>query len=435
MSHEITRRNFTKSSVATAIGMAATQGARAQNAPSANDKIRLGFIGVGNRGGQLITAFMAHADMEIVAICDVYEPYLAKQKEVIGGNVETYSDFRKIIDHPGIDAVVIATPDHWHAIMTIDACNAGKDVYCEKPLSITIHEGRKMVEAARRNKRIVQVGTHRRSSPLYHRLHKVMPQVGHVTVARSYRLSNMYPTGIGKSPHSEPPRDLNWDMWLGPRPERPYQDNIAPYNFRWWHLYSSQMGNWGVHYLDASRWMCDDLAPTSVCAMGGKFVVDDDRTVPDTMEAVFQLPSGRLFIFGQYEASGNPALRSGEVELRGTQGTVYVSGNSYQIFPERGGQFQDREPRMEEMKDQDEGNNAKLTELHARNFLDCVRSREEPNADVEIGHRSTTFSLLANISIATGLRLEWDAEKEQITNSKEANELLHYEYRGDWKLG
>ncbi|MCF6287088.1 MAG: Gfo/Idh/MocA family oxidoreductase [Candidatus Hydrogenedentes bacterium] len=434
MSNEITRRNFTKTSVAAALGVAAVRGARAQNA---NDKIRLGFIGVGNRGGQLLNAFMEHDDKEIVAICDVYEPYLSKQKERIGGNVETYSDFRKIIDHPGIDAVVIATPDHWHAIMTIDACNAGKDVYCEKPLSITIHEGRKMVEAARRNKRIVQVGTHRRSSPLYHRLYDYMQTgaIGHVTVGRSYRLSNMYPNGMGKSPHTDPPKDLDWDMWLGPRPARPYQDNIAPYKFRWWHLYSSQMGNWGVHYLDASRWMTGDLAPASVCAMGGNFIIDDDRTVPDTMEAVFQLPSGRLFIFGQYEASGNPALRQGEVELRGTQGTIYVSGGQFEVFPERGGQFQKRESRMKPMKDQDKGSNADMTALHARNFLDCIRSRELPHADVEIGHRSTTFSLLANISQATGLRLEWDAEKEQITNSKEANDLLHYEYRGDWKLG
>ncbi|MBX3176986.1 MAG: Gfo/Idh/MocA family oxidoreductase [Candidatus Hydrogenedentes bacterium] len=435
MQDPISRRSFTKASfAAAATGLAGA--ARAQSTPSPSEKIRLGFIGVGNRGGQLIDAFLEHDDMEIVAICDVYEPYLAQQKERIGGNVETHKDFRKIIDHPGIDAVVIATPDHWHAIQTIDACNAGKDVYVEKPLSITIHEGRKMVEAARRNNRIVQVGTHRRSSPLYHRLHEVVSSgtVGHVSVGRSYRLSNMYPNGIGKLPMSDPPKDLDWDLWLGPRPARPYQDNIAPYKFRWWHLYSSQMGNWGVHYLDASRWMTGDLAPSSICAMGGRFVIDDDRTIPDTMEAVFQLPSGRLFIFGQYEASGNPALRAGEVELRGTQGTVYVSGNKYEIFPERGGQFHDRDWRMEKMEDSDAGSNAQLTAHHARNFLDCVRSRELPNADVEIGHRSTTFSLLANISLATGIRLEWDAEKEQITNSKEANDLLHYEYRGDWKL-
>ncbi len=433
MARKISRREFTQGSVATAVGLAAAAKA---SAVDANNKIRLGFIGVGNRGSQLITAFLEHADKEIVAICDVNEPYLAKQKVRLGGKVETYTDFRKIIEHPGIDAVVIATPDHWHAIQCIDACNAGKDVYVEKPLCITIHEGRKMVEAARRNNRIVQVGTHRRSSPLYHRLHEVIHSgtIGHVSVGRSYRLSNMYPNGIGKLPHSTAPSDFNWDMWLGPRPARPYQGNIAPYKFRWWKQYSSQMGNWGGHYLDASRWMTDDLAPASVCAMGGKFIVDDDRTVPDTMEAVFQLPSGRLFTFGQYEASSNPAIRTGEIELRGTQGTAYVSAQRYHIIPEKGGQFQDPKLRMDELKDEDKGSNAQLTAMHARNFLDCVRSRELPNADVEIGHRSTSFSLLANISLATGLRLEWDAKNEVITNSREANELLHYEYRGDWKL-
>jgi len=350
--------------------------------------------------------------------------------------VQVYKDYRELIEKADVDAVVIATPDHWHALQTIDACNAGKDVYVEKPLSITVREGRKMVEAARRNKRVVQVGTHRRSSPLYTRLASVVQSgtIGHVSVSRAYRLSNMYPDGIGRMPHTDPPEDLDWDLWLGPRPSRPYQDNIAPYKFRWWHLYSSQMGNWGVHYLDAIRWMTDELAPSSVCAMGGQFIVDDDRTVPDTMEAVFEFASGRLAIFGQYEASGNAALRRGEVELRGTQGTVYVDGNSYDIIPERGGQFQDREPRMEPMQDKDEGNNAALTALHARNFLDCVKSRETPNADVEIGHRSTSLSLLANISLATKSRLEWDAEREVVTNSRAANKLLHYEYRKPWKL-
>ena len=435
MHNEITRRTFIGTGAA-ALGAAASRSARGQET-SANDKVRLGFIGVGNRGGQLLDAFLEQPDMEVVAICDVFQPHLDKTKGKLGGNVDTYTDFRKLIERDDVDAVVIATPDHWHAIQTVNACDAGKDVYVEKPLSITIHEGRRMVEAARRNTRVVQVGTHRRSSPLYHRLADIVQSgtIGHVTVARCYRLSNMYPSGIGKLPASDPPADLDWDMWLGPRPLRPYQDNICPYNFRWWHLYSSQMGNWGVHYLDAIRWMTGELAPASICAMGGRFVVDDDRTIPDTLEANFQFASGRLAIFGQYEASGAPAMRKGEVELRGTLGTVYASGPSFEIVPERGGQFQDSEPRMEPMTDEEPGSNAALTAMHARNFLDCVKSREKPNADVEIGHRSTSFSLLANISLATQIRLEWDAENEVITNNKEANDLLHYEYRKPWTLG
>jgi predicted dehydrogenase len=310
-------------------------------------------------------------------------------------------------------------------------------VYVEKPLSITIHEGRRMVEAARRNQRVVQVGTHRRSSELYGRLVEFVHsgKIGKVTVSRAYRLSNMYPTGIGRAKHEPPPADLDWDMWLGPRPKRPYQDNIAPYKFRWWQLYSSQMGNWGVHYLDAIRWVTGELAPSSVCAMGGRYAVDDDRTVPDTMEVVFEFASGRLAVFGQYEASGNPTFPRGEIELRGTQGTVYVDTKGFEVVPERGGQFQDREPRMEPMEVKAAGNNASLTALHARNFLDCIKSREKPHADVEIGHRSTTLSLMANISLVTDLRLDWDAQKERFTNHEEANHLLHYEYRKPWKLG
>jgi predicted dehydrogenase len=397
----------------------------------------LGFIGVANRGGQLMTAFLDHDDMQIVALCDVHEPTLLKANERVDGKADTYRDFRKMLDRSDVDAVVIATPDHWHAIQMVDACDAGKDVYVEKPLSITIHEGRRMVEAARRNQRVVQVGTHRRSSSLYGKLVELVQsdKIGKVTVSRAYRLSNMYPSGIGRAKPAAPPKDLDWDLWLGPRPERPYQENIAPYKFRWWQLYSSQMANWGVHYLDAIRWVTGERAPSSVCAMGGRYAVDDDRTVPDTVEAVFEFASGRLAVFGQYEASGNPAFPSGEVEFRGTQGTVYIGGRSFEVVPESGGQFQDRGARMEATKVEDAGGNADLTSLHARNFLDCVKSREKPNADIEIGHRSTTFSLMANISLVTGWRLDWDAEKERFTNHEEANNLLHYEYRKPWKLG
>jgi predicted dehydrogenase len=191
------------------------------------------------------------------------------------------------------------------------------------------------------------------------------------------------------------------------------------------------VANWGVHYLDAIRWLTGDLAPASVSAHGGRFAVDDDRTIPDTMEATFEFPSGRLAVFGQYEASGNGALKSGEVELRGTQGTLYVGGRGYEIVPERGGQFQGRDPRMEAatVKSTD----GDLTAQHARNFLDCMRSRAQPNADVEIGHRSTTFSLLANLALATRSRLEWDP-KTETTSNPEANKLLSYEYRKPWVL-
>jgi predicted dehydrogenase len=345
-----------------------------------------------------------------------------------------------VLQRQDVDAVVIATPDHWHAIMTISACRERLDVYVEKPLSKTICEGRKMVEAARHFDCVVQVGTHRRSSQLYaHVAHLIaQDEVGKVTMSRAYRLSNMYPLGIDKRQPVKPPKDLDWDMWLGPRPWREYQDNITPYKFRWWTLYSSQTANFGVHRLDAIRWLTGELAPSSVCAMGGRFAVDDDRTIPDTMQSTFEFASGRLAVFGQYEASQNLALPGdrelarAKIELRGTKGTIYVGDPGYQIIPERGGQFQDTRPRMDPVREATPDGN--LTDQHTRNFLDCVKTREQPTADVEIGHRSTTFSHLANISLETRMRIEWDAKEEKITNSPEANQLLHYEYRKPWTL-
>jgi len=430
MADTITRRTFVKSGAAVAAGAALAS----SRAYGANNRIRLGFIGVGNRGGQLIGATLPHSDAEIVALCDVYEPHLRKQAEKVGGNPTLYKDFRDVLQSKDVDAVVIATPDHWHAIQTIDACNAGKDVYVEKPLSLTIVEGRKMVEAARRNNRVVQVGTHRRSGKLYKEVADLVQRgdIGKVTVCRSYRITNMAPAGMGKSADAEPPADLDWDRWLGPAAMRPYRDTIAPYKFRWWKQYSSQIANWGVHFIDAIRWAIGEEAPCSIVSIGGIYAVADDRNIPDTMETVFETPSGCLIIFGQYEASGAPALKRGEMEIRGTLGALYADDRGYEIIPEKGGQFQDEKPRMEPVDVQSQDGD--LTQQHVRNFLDCVKSRQKPTADVEIGHRSTTFSHLGNIALATRSRLDWDAQAERITNNEAANAMLHYKYRAPWKL-
>jgi predicted dehydrogenase len=457
---ETTRRTFLKNSTASAA--AVTLGLNVIGAPvirtarGANEKIRVGFIGVGNRGTQLLRGFLKQDDVEVAALCDVYEPYLTrdyskvdkrlrdslggrvpKMTEELDGNVARYKDFRRLLDRKDIDAVVIATPDHWHAVQTIMACQAEKDIYVEKPLSITVREGRKMVEAAKRYNRIVQVGLHRRSSREYSQAVEDIQagKIGKVTVGRAYRISNMHPNGIGRLPDTAPPKDLDWDMWLGPRPKRPYKDNLVLYKFRWWQSYSSQMANWGVHYCDAMRWALGQQAPVSISAHGGRFAVDDDRTIPDTMEVIFELASGALLIFGQYEANGGPALVEGEVEFRGTLGNLYCGtrGAAYKILPSRGGQFQDSNPRIEPL--QAKRTDGDATVQHIRNFLDCVKSRKRTNCDMEPGHRSTTFALLANIALATKSRIEWDPRKERIINNRQANELLHYKYRKPWKLG
>ncbi len=423
MSTSINRRSFSKSAVtATTVGSLATG-----RVMGANDQVRLGFIGVGNRGCQLLKAFLPHSDARIVAVCDVYEPYLygrydrldprfavlgkrIAQMPKLADDVARVSDFRSILDSKDIDAVVIATPDHWHAIQMIAACKAGKDVYVEKPLSMTIVEGRAMVDAARKYDRIVQVGTHRRSSRMYAGLAEIVRSgaIGKVTVARASFSSNMATAGIGHAPETEPPQGLDWDEWLGPRPARPFQATIMPYKFRWWHLYSSQIANWGVHYFDAIRWLTGELAPQSVSAHGGRFAVDDDRTIPDTAEVIFEHASRMLTLFSHHEANGQPMLgRGAEIELQGTIGTLYAAGNRYEIVPERGGAFQDPTPKRKDAVVK--GTDGDLDQQAARDFLDSVKSRKRPNADVEEGHRSTTFAHLANIALAT--RRDWNGTR------------------------
>jgi len=452
MSSPFSRRDFTKAALLGAAAGAAPAAARAGRVIGANDRVRIACIGVGYRGVQDLHAFLAQKDAQIVALCDVYEPYLNGQfdkihphfKELthrvpsglpdLGGPVERHKDFRHILDKKDVDAVLIATPDHWHAVQTIMACDAGKDVYVEKPLSLTVREGRRMVEAARRNNRVVQVGTQRRSSTLYAQLAGLVGSgaIGKVTVARAGLTDNMTPKGIGKVPDSAPPAGLDWDMWLGPRPERPFNLNLLPYKFRWWNLYSSQMANWGAHFLDAMRWCTRETAPASISAHGGVYAVNDCRTIPDTAEVIFEHASGMLTIFSTFEASGQPLLRTGEIELRGTLGTVYASMNRIEIIPERGGAFQDPKPRIKPLVLSNRDGYGELDRAHARNFLDCVRSRERPVCDVEEGHRSTSYALLANIALATKARLDWDAHSERFTNNDAANELLDYEYRQPW---
>jgi predicted dehydrogenase len=453
MTGEVSRRTFSKTAALTTAAGAAL-GPR--SVLGANEQVRLGFIGVGNRGCQLLTGFLPHEDARVVALCDVYEPYLhaaydrvdprfanlgkriPRMPEMPRG-VDRVTDFRRILDRKDIDAVVIATPDHWHAYQTVMACRAGKDVYVEKPLSITIAEGRTMVDEARKADRVVQVGTHRRSSTLYAKLAGVVRSgaIGKVTVARASFSSNMAPDGIGHDEGSAVPAGLDWEMWLGPRPSRQFQSTIMPYKFRWWSPYSSQVANWGVHYFDLIRWMTGEVAPSSVAAFGGRYALQDDRTIPDTTQTVFEHASGMLTLFSVFEANGQPVLPEGaDIELRGTLGTLYANARKYWIVPERGGAFQDPKPKRkpETVEATDIRVETDLDRQHARNFLDCVKSRSRPNADIEDGHRSTTFAHLANIALATRARLDWDPQAERFTNNDAANAHLRYEHRKPWTL-
>ena len=452
------RRKFIKQSVLSTAGLSI--GNEVFSAPfsqkvlGSNNKIRVGFIGLGNRGSQLLNWFMQNDDVEIAAFCDVYEPYISrdrslvskkylemgkvpKMNESLSSNVKRYKDYRELLGQKDIDAVCISTPDHWHALQTIHSFEAGKHVYVEKPLTITIQEGREMINAQKKYGKVCAVGLNRRGSPIYQELVQKVQEgvIGKVTTARAQRTSNMFPNGIGILKPAAPPKDFDWNMWLGPRDFRPYQYNMAPYFFRWWKEYSSQMGNWGVHYMDVIRWMMGESAPMAITANGGKYAVQDDRNIPDTMEVLFEMPSKAIIKFSIHEANGGGGIMGGEVELNGSKGNLIASQEGYEITPSRSGQFQswDNLVAPSDKKLYGHGSNDSTFNL-IRNFLDCIKTGQEPLCTLEEGHRSTCFAHLANISLELRQRIKWDPIQEKITNNEKANDFLHYEYRAPWKL-
>ncbi len=465
-----TRREFiSKTGMATAgvtIGITQLSAVSYGRVIGANEKIRVGFIGVGNRGTQDLHLFMAEPDCEIAALCDVYEPYIhrdyskvdpryiklvgnkvPKMGEVFPNQVARYTDYHKILDDKSIDAVCIATQEHWHAIQTIESIKAGKDVFVEKPLAKTIQEGRAMINARIKSKQIVAVGLSRRGSSTFQKLAKEIPagKIGKVTFAcTSGSGGDMYPNGIGKMKPENPPKDFNWDMWLGPKPYRPYQYNMAPYMFRYWEEYDNQILNNGVHFLDLIRWLLNEKAPVAITSLGGKYVLDDDMTIPDTMYTIFEFPSGSIVAYSMLQATSGGISLNGALEFRGTKGILSARGaNDYKIVPTKSGQFQTWDKLMEaedymvapagkgKLVD---GSYSEPTANLVRNFLDCIKSRKTPICTLEDAHLSTNMAHLATISMQVNQRLHWDSEKEVATNSEAANKLLHYEYRKPWKL-
>jgi len=444
---DVSRRDFTRQAavagVATALGSARVLGA--------NERIRLGFIGLGNRGDQVLDAFLVHKDALVAAVCDLYQPYLDFAAKKIGTRPRQYHDYRALLDRKDLDAVVICTPDHWHALQTIHACAAGKDVYVEKPLSLCVAEGRKMVQAARQGKRVTQVGLMRRSAAFCQEAAEFIRGggIGKVTVARAFHIQNEWPKGIGNPPDGEPPRDLDWDAWLGPAPKVPYNKNRTFYRFRWFFDYSGgQLTNFGVHYLDLIHWALGHEAPQAVTAMGGKFALADNREIPDTLEVLWKYPGDTLVTFSQYNASAPAAgLRNGEIEFRGTKGTLYLRGNGYEVVPDAlvprefpaqtpinralgAGYRVGARPVIAAKR----GSGRVDTAAHARDFLDCVRSRKRCRCDIETGHRSTATTLIANIAYKTRSYLQWDAAAERFVNNSAADKHLSSPYRSPYRL-
>ncbi|MBX6313025.1 MAG: Gfo/Idh/MocA family oxidoreductase [Isosphaeraceae bacterium] len=419
----------------------------------ANDRIGVGFIGFGLIGKRHVLDFQGQPDVASVAVAEAHRGRLDEARALIGGPVRGYRDFRKLLDDREVEAVVVSTPDHWHALMTMLACAAGKDVYVEKPLTLFVREGRWMIDVAQRTGRVVQVGTQQRSGPHYQRA-KALIRGGHIGRVVSVRMGayrNIMP-GFGAPPDGDPPPELDWEMILGPAPARRYNPNRAIYHFRWfWDYSGGQMTNLGQHSLDIAHWFLDAEAPTAVSSAGGRFCLQDNGETPDTQDALFEYP-GWTAIWSHREVSrGSPAAHG--LEFFGTKGSLAISRKGFTITPDlkispesivprfagahpTGGPQRPRsmakpEPWTEAIQD-DSGDEYDQFRRHVRNFLDCVKSRATPLSDLESGHRVATACHLANLSLRLGRKLRWDAESESILDDTEANRWLVRPYRAPW---
>jgi predicted dehydrogenase len=446
----LSRRDFIRAGAATALSAAVYD-----RAYGANERVGVGVIGFGLIGRIHTRNFKAQPDVRVVGIAETYRPRLEAGATLVGGGVAQYRDFRKLLDSKEVDAVVVATPDHWHALMTMLACAAGKDVYVEKPLTLFVREGRWMVDVARRHRRVVQVGTQQRSGPHYQQAREMIRgrRLGKIVSVQCNFLRNISP-GFGNPPDADPPADLDWDMFLGPAPYRRYNPNRAIYHFRWfWDYSGGQMTNIGQHSLDTVHWCMGVKGPTAVTSTGGRFFLHDNCEVPDTQDALIEYPGFTAVCQFRECAAGQKDLGMGGLVFSGTKGTMPLGRDGYEVFPDRkenpinamakilGGHpvggpqlVPESGPPVywTEPASDHSGNWREQYVLHVRNFLDCVKSRKEPNSDLESGHQIATTCHLANISLHTGRKIRWDAEKEQIVGDADAAKMLVRPYRKPW---
>jgi predicted dehydrogenase len=425
------RRDFLKNTAAAAFTTAVFTG----RLRGANDRISLGFIGMGKMGRANLRYALGQENVNVVSVCDVYDRNLNWAVELTKGQAKGLRDFREVLADKSIDAVCISTPDHWHAYMTVEACKAGKDVYVEKPICVVVDEGVKMVQAARKYGRVVQAGTMQRSAEHFQKAADIVRsgQLGKVAFVRTWNYGNMPQEGIGNPPDSDPPAGLDWDMWLGPAPKRPFNENrwgIDPNDkwfshFRWfWDYAGGMMTDWGVHWLDIVQLAFNEEMPTTITALGGKYWLKDNRETPDTLEVVYEYPSGMIATYENRNSNAQSMFqKGGGILFHGTKATLFVDRSEYRIVPERGS---DLEPAT--VKASSSGNKE-----HWANFLQCIRTREKPTSDIEKCQRSTTTCLLGNVALRSRLRLDFDPDKWTVAQA-EARKYLTREYRKPWKL-
>jgi predicted dehydrogenase len=426
------RRGFLKGSLAGIAGASLASPAslaQAQSAASgsrisgANRRVRIGVVGCGGMGTADLRDMLRNG-CQLVALCDVDDAQAAKAREFANREFSqtpdlVTRDFRRVLERSDIDAVVVATPDHWHALVTIAACEAGKDVYVEKPLSLSIGEGRVMVDVARRTNRVVQMGTQQRSAP-------------HYNDAVDYVRSGNIP----RVPDSDPPPGVDYDFWLGPAPKRPFNKNRFHFNFRWYYDYSGGlMTDWGAHMIDIANWGMNVIAPKAAVSVGGKFGFPDDaEETPDTQQALWEF-DGFSMIWEHATAIGQgPYMRDYGVAFHGNNGVLVVDRGGWEVLAET--ETPSGSPRRFRMAGEPRrgtgGTDSHLA--HVKNFLECMDSRARPRSDVEIGHNSMIACHLGNIAYRIGRRVAWDVAGEKVMGDPEAQALVTRPYRAPWSL-
>ena len=433
------RRSFLRSSAiaGTAAGLSLSL---ERKAIAANEKISICMMGVRGRGGGVLSTFASLPEVEVRYVCDIDETPLAagiaRVEKATGKRPIAIKDYRKALEDKSLDALVMGTPDHWHALPTIHACQAGKDVYVEKPDGHNIIEGRTMVAAAIKYSRVVQLGTQSRSGPHFFSVMQYLKTgaLGNVRFAKAWESARQ--GSIGRPADSEPPKGVDYDMWLGPAPLRPFNRARFHGSWRWFFDYGTgDLGNDGVHRLDYARWaLATALAakgqtlaemPRAVSAHGGKYYFDDAQEWPDTMMVTYDFAPGCLLTYEMRVWNAYPLHEESEgAAIHGDGGYVVIGNSRWRAFDEKG----------KLIKEESGGYNNDIP--HAKNFLDCMRSRGKPNADLEtVGHPSSLLCHIGNAAWRAGRTLRFDPATYTFAGDADANQYLtRAEYRKPWLL-
>jgi predicted dehydrogenase len=416
------RRRFVQLTATGAAALTAKAYAGAGNQP--NERLRLAIMGVNGRGRQLATGFAALRGVTIATFCEVDDNIVPRAVNELRQRQEQAPrherDLRRVLEDADIDAVVIAAPDHWHALATVWSCQAGKHVYVEKPVSHHYLEGRRMVEAARRAGKVVQVGTQRRSAGDWLAAAEFLRQgrLGRVPFARSWIAGNR--PNIGRQRDGDVPRGVDYNLWLGPAPDRAFNPNRFHYKWHWhWDYGTGELGNNGIHGLDMVRMLLGLDLPTRICCGGGKFFYDDDQETPDTQIAVFDFANCSVLWEHRVWSRTGYDGQSWGVAVYGERGTMMLDSRGWRVVD--GVEASER--------------NQPADTPHYQNFLDCIRENRRPNADIEEGHKSTALCHLGNIALRLGRTLHFDPRHETIRNDDEATRLLRRTPRRGFEFG